>query len=524
MNIKELIPAREVNTASRARVSYARTLKPGAHVHITGICGSGTSAVLSLLKGLGFYVTGSDKAFYPPMGERVRSIADKVFEGYRAENLNPAPALVVIGNALSRGNPEVEYLLDIGLPFASMPEVFEALLIGERDYCPTSVVVAGTHGKTTTTAAIAFLLEGSGRKPAYFIGGMPLNLPGNISSVSLDMPVEQRVVVLEGDEYDSAFFAKYAKFQHYRPDIAVITSLEFDHGDIYNSIEEIEAEFTRFARRVPKDGMLLVCDQGPYLSQLAERWNNDAEIKASIVKYGKSEQSKYRLLSRTPWCFQDIPKKRYGQKLLFNIGGQEVSMHSILSGEHNALNLLAAMVVCRFLGVGGEELEELMPSFAGVRRRQQILGEICGVLIIEDFAHHPTAVKATIEGLKEIYPERRLIAAFEPRSNTSRRSFFQDQYAASFAAADLSILREVEDPGVSHGSSKQVVALDVKKLIEDIGSLGQKAHSFKTIEDIEAFILAEARPGDLVLLMSNGYFGGLAERLPHLLNQRLEKK
>ena len=338
----EITPSRVLDDACRARIKYASALKPGAHIHISGVCGSGTSAVLALLKKRGFYVSGSDKAFYPPMGAVVRGLADRLDEGYRPENLTPAPELVVIGNALSRGNPEVEAVLAQGIPFASMPEVFAAQLIAERDYCRTSVVVAGTHGKTTTTAAIAYLLDATGRKPGYFIGGVPENLAGNIRPVSEEIPVEQRVVVLEGDEYDSAFFAKYAKFHCYRPDIAVITSLEFDHGDIYNSVEEIEQEFTRFAARLPEEGLILVCDQGERLQRLAETWSKDKAIKAPILRYGMEAATRYRLCSRSLWCYQDVPRKRFGQKLELGIGEQELTVRTTLSGEHNALNLLAA--------------------------------------------------------------------------------------------------------------------------------------------------------------------------------------
>lgn len=511
---------KELDDASVERARFVASLPPGSHVHISGICGTGTSAVLSLLKQLGFRVSGSDKAFYPPMGPLVKRLADKVYIGYGAENLEETPDLVVIGNALSSDNPEVLEVFEQGIPFASMPEVFSALLIGSREDCPTSVVVSGTHGKTTTSAALATILEEAGRHPGYFIGGVPNELPSGIRPVSKELLLANRAVVLEGDEYDSAFFAKYSKFHNYRPDIAIVTSLEFDHADIYTSLEEIELEFTRFVRRIPSDGLILVCDQGESLAALTKAWEEDKSITAGIERYGLEETSEYRLLSRDPWQYQDIPEKHVGQQLRFSLLGTEVEAKTMLSGQHNALNLLACAAVARRLGVGDQELARGIREFTGVQRRQQTLLELAGITVLEDFAHHPSAVATTLQGLKESYPKKRLVAVFEPRSNTSRRGYFQNEYGRSFQAADLSIIKEVQDAGSYSGTNDEIVALDVEKVKKDIEATGGKAKSFAEVEGIRKFLLGELRSGDLVVLMSNGDFDGLSEILMNALKRK----
>ena len=499
------------------RIRFVRALSPGSHVHISGICGTGTAAALSLLKQLGFRVTGSDKAFYPPMGELVRKMADGVFEGYAAENLAETPALVLIGNALSRGNPEVEYVLENNIPFASLPEVFSALLIGSREDCRTSIVVTGTHGKTTTAAILASFLDFAGRKPGYFVGGIPTSLPSNIRPPSVEMPSARRVVVIEGDEYDSAFFAKYSKFHCYRPDIAIITSLEFDHADIYNSIEEIEAEFNCFVRGLPADGMVLYCDTSERLVSLAEQWRASPEVLASVIPYGLSEQSPYHLKKRSQWQYQDIPRPRYGQKLECSFGDHELVLRTMLTGEHNALNVLVSAAVSRRLGVGDEELGDAAKAFTGVKRRQQVIAEIGGITAIEDFAHHPSAVATTIAGLKESYPGRRLVVVYEPRSNTSRRAFFQDAYATAFNAADSVVIRDVLDPGTYSKTESEISSLDVAKLVADINAQNIPAIAFASVPEILEYLKSELGRGDVVVLMSNGSFDGLPQKLPEVL-------
>jgi UDP-N-acetylmuramate: L-alanyl-gamma-D-glutamyl-meso-diaminopimelate ligase len=501
--------------SSEQRIKHVSALKPGASIYIIGICGTGMGAVASLLKQLGFKVAGSDKAFYPPMGDFVRKTADKIFEGYKAENLDWKPDLVVVGNSVSKDNPEVVRLLAEKIPYASMPEVFSALLIGTRKHCPTSIVVAGTHGKTTTSALVATMFDCAGRKPGYFIGGIPKNLSSGIRPVDLSIATEKRVVVLEGDEYDSAYFAKWAKFQSYRPDILVITSLEFDHADIYRNLEEIEEQFLKVILTMPKTATVLVCDEGESLQKFAQALIANIQIQAKISFYGTKETSKFRLQRRTP-------NKVGGQDLEFQLGDEHLNFTTKLSGKFNALNLLVGGAVGKLCGLKAEEIKLGLAEFGGVLRRQNVIFDKNGITVIEDFAHHPTAVSATITGIKESYPDSRLIAVFEPRSNTSRRAFFQDDYAQSFNDADLVVIKDVEQVG---GYSKfgDEKGLDVRKLVTDISSAkGKIGISFclSSTEEITDFLFKELKAGDVILLMSNGDFGGL----PQLLSDELTTK
>lgn len=508
---------REFGERSEARIKLAAGLPSGAHVHISGVCGSGTGAVLQLLKALNFYVTGSDRAFYPPMGGLVRELADKLYEGYDPANLAGPPALVVIGNSLTMDNPEVQHVLESGLPFASMPEVIAALLIGDRSHCRTSIVVTGTHGKTTTTAACAWILEYAKRKPGFFIGGVPFNLPAGVRPVNMDIPVERRAAVLEGDEYDSACFAKFSKFHCYRPDIAIVTSLEFDHADIYRSIEEIEAQFDAFAARLPAGGLLLVSDASERLDALADKWRTESP--ARVMRYGEREGSEFRLLERRPWSYRELPTGRYGQEFDVSMQGHRLTLKTRLTGSYNACNLLACAAAARELGVGDGQLVEAVQRFEGVKRRQEVLCETGGVTVLEDFAHHPTAVKATLEGVRESWRPKRLVAAFDPRSNTSRRSYFQEQYAEAFSPADLVVIREVVDPG-NYSATDEIVPLDMDRLIRDIRSKGTPAEAFREVVDLQNYLLRELRSGDVALLMSNGSFEGLPQSLPEALKKR----
>ncbi len=494
-----------MNDDSLKRAQFVSTLAPGAHVHVSGVCGTGTAAVLSLLKQLGFRVTGSDKAFYPPMGELVRSLADKVFEGYKPENLNPRPDLVIIGNSLSRGNPEIEYVLEQNIPYASMPEVFSALLIGDREHCRNSVVVCGTHGKTTTTALIATMLDNAGLKPGYFIGGKPIDLPSTIRTVDADIEPAKRAVVLEGDEYDSAFFAKWAKFHSYRPDIAVITSLEFDHADIYENIEQIEGEFSRFVKLIPDSGALVVCDDGGRLRKLAEGWKASGEFKGQLIFYGENHNDQSRLLTRA--------SVSGGQEIVVSVLGDELKAKVQLGGPHNALNYLAAATVGKLLGLNQQQIATGLSAFHGVFRRQQLIFDARGVRVIEDFAHHPTAVKVTLTGIKELYRPKRLIAVFEPRSNTSRRGFFQKEYAESFDAADMVMLLEVANAGGYSKTASEIKPLDVGQIAREVSAKGITAATYPTVEEIKTFLVGNLVEGDVVVLMSNGDFGGLPNEL-----------
>lgn len=499
--------SREFDSDALARMEQLKALPRSARIHICGVCGTGMASVLTLLKALGFYVTGSDKAFYPPMGDVVRREADKVYDGYSADNLRDArPDFVIIGNTLSATNPEAEYVSEQNLPYASMPETLGALLIGDRSFCPTSIVVAGTHGKTTTTSSIAYMIDRLGLKPGFFFGGLAVDLPASIRAVNTEIPVEKRTVVLEGDEYDSAYFAKYSKFHCYRPDVLVITSLEFDHGDIYENVDAIKMQFTRLLRNLPASAQVLICDSGGVeLDRAFSEWSSDTTVKARLIRYGKLQSSSFRLVERIP--------NESGQQVSFNLDGEVVSTSLLLTGEHNALNILANLGVAKLIGLDTTAAAKAVSEFRGALRRQQEIFNQDDRIVIEDFAHHPTAVRETLKGLRERYPKKRLIAVFEPRSNTSRQAFFQSQYVEAFGPADIVVIPEVQDKNVHKSLTGEVKLLDVRQLVTDIEKSGKVGRYFETVPDIQRFILSELRAGDVVVLMSNGDFGGLPVNL-----------
>lgn len=507
---------RTFEDSAKERISYVRNLPRNAHIHISGVCGTGTGSVLSLLKKLGFYVTGSDKAFYPPMGDVVKKTADKVYEGYSVDNLVPRPDLVVIGNALSRGNPEVEYIIEQGIPFTSMPEVFSALLIGDRNECAYSVVVSGTHGKTTTTSLIASILEEAGKKPGYFIGGVPTGavLKGSIELPSSEIPPSDRVVVLEGDEYDSAFFAKYSKFHCYRPDIVVITNIEFDHGDIFEDIDAIKNEFRQLIERLPDDGVVVVCRDAHIAFELVQEVSKTKE-NLRVVSYGRDKSSDVVLRSRETVPIMEGQGKVPGQKLTISFFEDEINFQVPISGEHNALNIAAASIVCAELGVTMSQIADTLRTFSSIKRRQQVIAEKNGIVLIEDFAHHPTEVRVTLEGLRDAYPDKRLIAVFEPRSNTSRRAFFRDEYKNSLSVADIIVLKDMDNATsqVYSGVSSAKPLFEIQELASLLKNENKEVFASKEIESLFSYIVQTQKSGDLIVVMSNGDFGGIVRMI-----------
>ncbi len=487
------------------RKSALDSLEPGSHIYIAGICGTGTAAVAKLLKLKGFKISGSDRAFYPPMGDVVRAIADKLYEGYSASNLDERPDLVVVGNSLSKDHPEFLRVLEDGISYVSMPEVLGHFLIGSRQECGNSVVVSGTHGKTTTSAAMSVLLELAGKKPGFFVGGFVDILGGGLRCWSEDLKPSERVVVLEGDEYDSACFAKWSKFHSYRPDKLIITSLEFDHADIFSSLQDIIDEFETLVFSMPKGSKVYMYQGCKNLDKLFKKWRGSASLNAELLRYGEDESCDFQLLERR--------MKKGGQELKMDIRGCPLSVSTPLSGVHNALNILAVVAVGADLSLSESQLQQGMQRFVGVQRRQEKVYEGDDALVFEDFAHHPTAVRLTLQGFRESWPDKRIVAVFEPRSNTSQRAFFQNDYANSFSAADLVYLKTVSgDRGYSK-SGEKIVALDTTQLVDDIKGLGKIAASFESVDQILEKVVSEISSGDLIVLMSNGDFGGLKEKL-----------
>lgn len=488
--------------ASEARIEQAKHLNPGAHVHFIGVCGTGMASAAILAKTQGFFVSGSDQAFYPPMGEFVRNSLDRVYTGYNAENLSAKPDLVVVGNAIRANNPEAQALSPLKLNYASMPEFLRARLIREADEVKTSIVVAGTHGKTTTSSALASVLDYLGFSPGFFIGGMPLNFNSSARDVDLKRPVTARVVILEGDEYDSAYFAKWPKFLSYRPTILVLTNLEFDHADIYESLEEIKEQFLKLIKLVPADGVIIACAEDANLSALLETFSS--EIKARVHYYGKNAALDYVLTKRSV---------TESSKLEFKLKHEAITIQTQQHGEHNALNLLAVAAVCHELGVKAEQLPEALAQFKGVKRRQETLINSDKVTLIEDFAHHPTEVRETIRAIRDAYPKRRLHVVFEPRSNTSRRHFFYEQYLAALSLADNVTLKDVPADPIYSKRGGEIHLLNVSQLATQLNTNGVIAKAFAKVEEIHDYLKHQYQSGDVIVIMSNGSFEGLAAKL-----------
>lgn len=520
MNIFSPDPVKSFDLLSQKRIEYVSSLRPESHVHVLGASGTGTGAIVCLLKQLGFRVSGSDKAFYPPMGDFIKKFADVLYNGFSVNNLKDKPDLVVIGNALSRGNEELEEVLSQGIPFCSMPELLSALLIGNREENPTSVVISGTHGKTTTTALHAHVLSVLNKNPAYFFGGVPtgniLDLP--IRPHSQEGDISKRISVIEGDEYDSAFFAKYSKFHCYRPDILVITNIEFDHGDIFENLESIKAEFRELIKKVPKTGCVVVCYDAEVARDLAiETLSQIAEDqRPNLITYGFSEFSDVRIVSK------NVIKKNDSmiQEINFSVKNKNLLINTALTGDHNALNIGALIGVFSFLKIDLSLISEAILSYSHVMRRQQIHVNGEKVVLIEDFAHHPTEVYYTLSGIKQAFPNRRLISVFEPRSNTSRRAFFKDEYARALGVSDVIVIKEVDSKNpIYSGVNKDTELLNVSDLVNEFKSEFKKdklAYSSHDIDDLYNYVRSNYQPGDVVVVMSNGDFGGIIKKFIEL--------
>ncbi|WP_458527316.1 UDP-N-acetylmuramate:L-alanyl-gamma-D-glutamyl-meso-diaminopimelate ligase [Onishia taeanensis] len=452
------------------------------HVHILGICGTFMGSLALLARELGHRVSGSDANVYPPMSTQLEAAGIRLQDGFGAANLTPRPDLVIIGNALSRGNPEVEAVLAARLPYTSGPQwLAEHVLPGRR-----VVAVAGTHGKTTTASLTAWLLEAAGLEPGFLIGGVPRNFGVSARLGATDAPF-----VVEADEYDTAFFDKRSKFVHYRPEIAVLNNLEFDHADIFPDLAAIERQFHHLVRTVPGDGALLVADGEPALERVLAQgaWT-------PISRFGTAATSPWRL---------ELEREDASRFLVIHEQGEgpgavneDAVVDWSLGGEYNARNALAALASAHALGVGLAAGAAALSRFESPRRRQELRGDIAGIRVIDDFAHHPTAIAATLGGLKA-GGDGRLLAVIEPRSNTMRLGTLRARLAESVVDADAVWWYQ---PAGLDWSLDEVVAASPT--------------ASRVVDDIEALVtavVAEARPGDRIVAMSNGGFGGIHERL-----------
>lgn len=454
-----------------------------SRVHILGICGTFMGGIAAIAREAGHAVSGSDRAVYPPMSTQLAALGIELMEGYAASNLQPAPDEVVVGNALSRGNPEVEALLDSGLGYRSGPQwLAESVLQGRR-----VLAVAGTHGKTTTTSLLSFLLDRAGRAPGFLIGG-----------VAQDFPVSARLgsgtdFVIEADEYDTAFFDKRSKFVHYRPRIAILNNLEYDHADIFPDLAAIQRQFHHLVRTVPAGGRLIVNGDEAALAEVlrmgcwtpVERFGMD----------GADLDWKLELLDADASRFRVLHQGRVRGELSWS-----------LLGRHNALNALAAVAAAYAAGVSVEESLALLPGFRGVKRRLEALPAAQGIAVYDDFAHHPTAIATTLAGLRAKLGAGRVLAALEPRSNSMRMGAHAAQLAPALAAADLSFVL-----------ARPEIPWDAASVLAPLGS---RVHIVPSVDALLAALEAEARPGDAVVFMSNGGFEAASSRYAARLRER----
>lgn len=448
-------------------------------------------SLAGLLGSLGFRVRGSDENVYPPMSTMLESLGIEVMRGYTPGNLDPAPDLVVVGNVVGRANPEASAVLERGLPYMSMPQALGEFILAGRH----PVVVTGTHGKTSTAALMSHVLRSAGKDPSWFVGGVML---GDDRSFNLGGGPH---VVLEGDEYETSFFDKGPKFLHYRPRTAVLTSIEYDHGEMYPDLASIEEAFRRFVELIPPDGALVACAESDTVLAAA------GHARCRVITYG---------LERGDLRCRIVEEGAEGTVFTATGSTPEATLRIPQTGKHNVLNAAAVAAAAGSLGLSAGEIARGLSTFQGVRRRQEVRGVEDGVTVIDDFAHHPTAVRETIAGTRARFPGARLWAVFEPRTNTTRRKVFQKAYAAAFHGADVAVVAAVDRPERAPEGDR----LDVSRLVADLRATGLDARHEPEPEGIVSLLAREAAAGDVVLVMSNGAFGGIHGKLLEALARR----
>ena len=455
-------------------------------IYLVAICGTGMTALAGMLKEQGYEVRGSDQNVYPPMSTFLEKMDIPVFDGYDESHLSPPPDLVVIGNSMSRGNPEVEAVLENKLPYISLPMALSEFFICGHYSC----VVSGTHGKTTTSSLLAWMLESAGKDPSFFIGGIPENF-GKGSKLG-----QGEVFVSEGDEYDSAFFDKGSKFLHYRPDLVILNNVEFDHADIFRDLEDVEVAFSRLINLIPRNGYLLSCWDDPVVKKLSSK------TFSNLITFGLSEDADWRAVNISPeengTSFDVLFKKeKFG------------NFTTPLFGLHMVRNCLGVTAVCHILGLQAEEIRDGLASFKNVRRRLQYHGEAKGIKVFDDFAHHPTEIKTTLEALRSRFPRRRLWAVFEPRTATSKRNIFQSRFVEALAVADKVILTPLYVPEkVPEGER-----LSVEKICQLLENQNTPSRVLPADEGMMSFLKENLRANDVVLFMSNGDFNQIPANL-----------
>lgn len=460
---------------------------PALHIHMIAICGTGMASLAGMLEARGHRVTGADENVYPPMSTFLAEQKIEVYQGFDAAHLQPPPDLVIIGNVISRGNAEVEFTLNQRLPYKSLPETLKEFFIRGKLSC----VVAGTHGKTTTSSLLAWTLTSAGRDPSFFIGGIPENF-GQGYRLG-----DGSHIVLEGDEYDSAFFDKGPKFLHYLPSLVILNNIEFDHADIYRTFDDVKISFRRLINIIPQNGFLIGCHDDPAVVEMLPRAFCTVETFGSASsKKGWWPESIQQIASGSEF-FVVRDQERYGPFFL------------PLFGEHNVKNAIAVFVAARILGLQPSEIDVAFRSFLGVRRRMQVRYEGSGVVVLDDFAHHPTEVRETLRAARARFQERRIWAIFEPRTATAKRRIFQQEYIAAFAAADRVVFAPLHRPDKVPAEER----LSLESVRDGIAAAGIEADIVPAGEEMADFIAGQLQKGDVILVMSNGDFSGMPSRL-----------
>jgi UDP-N-acetylmuramate: L-alanyl-gamma-D-glutamyl-meso-diaminopimelate ligase len=450
------------------------------HVHILGISGTFMGGLAAIAKAAGFRVTGADLNVYPPMSTQLEALGIDLIQGYGPEQLDLEPDIVVVGNALSRGSPVIEAMLDRGMAYTSGPQWLAEHVLREKHV----IAVAGTHGKTTTTAMLTWILEDAGLAPGFLIGGVPSNFDGTARLG------KGHLFVIEADEYDTAFFDKRAKFVHYRPRTAILNNLEFDHADIYADVAAIRRQFNQLLRTVPAAGRIIVN-------------GNDAELKATLELGCWTPRETFALArgggGDADWSAQVAPGSAAGRFTVLCRGQAVAEVSWPLLGEHNVMNALAAIAAAGHVGVAPTRAAQALGAFRGVKRRMEIRGVVDGVTVYDDFAHHPTAIETTLRGLRTLVPSARIVAVLEARSNTMKLGVHRETLAPALAQADRAWFLNSADLGWDLPSA--------------VAALGARASFAATVDDLVKGLAADSRPGDQVLVMSNGGFGGLHDKL-----------
>jgi UDP-N-acetylmuramate: L-alanyl-gamma-D-glutamyl-meso-diaminopimelate ligase len=461
------------------------------HYHLIGICGTAMASLAGMLQARGHHVTGSDLNVYPPMSTMLEQLGINVSPGYKREHLMPAPDCVIVGNAIPRGNAEVEEALKRKLLYRSQAEVVKEEFIRGRH----SLAVAGTHGKTTTTSIAAWVMDQGELNPSFLIGGVAQNFGSSFRVTDSDY------FIIEADEYDTAYFDKGPKFMHYLPELAIVNNIEFDHADIYRDLDAVKLAFRRFMNLVPENGRLIAGWDSPHVRAVVESFGE--RLFTRLETFGTDAGAKWQ-----------VRKAEFGEGLSrFEVFCENQSwgeFQTPLVGEFNLLNCLAVIVAADAWGISRDKIQSALASFQNVKRRAEVRGEEQGVLVIDDFAHHPTAVRETLRALRARYRDRRLVAVFEPRSWSSRLAVFQDDYANAFAAADYVVIASVFD---SDKVTEKGRALDTRALIDAISKQGKPAFALPDAAEIVTHLVPELREGDVVAIMSNGGFGGIHERI-----------